>query len=142
MSRGSATPRIINAQAPSSGSTFPMCPSAQPGGGLLPRSLPQPRQQAKRFLLAQLFHPLRIFIFFVCIFGTGRFCVEISMLWAITSTLQSSTHNRPAMLSVAWVLCTLVWTASALNITKPRADDTIDISSPYNVTWTWTDQEA
>jgi hypothetical protein len=46
------------------------------------------------------------------------------------------------MLSAAWVLCTVVWTASALNITKPSAGDTIDISFPYNVTWTWTDQDA
>ena len=47
------------------------------------------------------------------------------------------------MLSVAWALCTLLYTTSAtLIITKPVPGDTIDISYPYNVTWTWTEQDS
>ena len=47
------------------------------------------------------------------------------------------------MLLVAWALCALLYTTSAiLTITKPVPGDTIDISYPYNVTWTWTEQDS
>jgi hypothetical protein len=51
-------------------------------------------------------------------------------------------HNKFARLSLAWVLCTLLWTASALHITKPLPGETIDISFAYSVTWSWTEQDA
>ena len=69
------------------------------------------------------------------------FYVVISILWAIASTFQP-THNQLAMLLIAWALCPLLCTTSALTITKPVPGDTIDISYPYNVTWTWTEQDS
>ena len=46
------------------------------------------------------------------------------------------------MLLFAWALCALLYTTSAtLLITKPVPGDTVDISYPYNVTWTWTEQD-
>jgi hypothetical protein len=46
------------------------------------------------------------------------------------------------MLTITYILFNLLLTVSALKITKPLAGDTIDISFPYNVTWTWDEYEA
>ena len=46
------------------------------------------------------------------------------------------------MLSITYILFNLLLTVAALKITKPVAGDTIDISFPYNVTWTWDEYEA
>lgn len=85
--------------------------------------------------------PPRVSLASVCIREIRPSYLAMSMLWAMASTLQS-THNKLAILLVAWALCTLLCTTSALNITKPIPGDTIDISYPYNVTWTWTEQDS
>ena len=75
-------------------------------------------------------------------FGAGHICATMSLSWSITSTPQISMHSRSARLLIAWVLYTLLWTASALKITQPVPGETIDISFIYNVTWSWTEQDA